>query len=612
MPNLKVLYPTLNDPSAAGSNVTKINSLLAAGGECHLIGSGICWVNAPLVIGSNTGLVVDDTLEIKQVASASASNLLQSACYSRAWRSCTLGWSAGLQCLVTLSNHGLSNGEPFWLRGVSGTTDPAFFGLFDVTNVVDAGHFYIELKTLPSAAPTGTIQGKVADVNISVTGGFWNYNTSGGAVPAVDGLDGMAILLVGVKGLFVDVMAKDSYEYLLCTGGIREFNLALDTTKNIKDGVKVFGPAWNGKVSRVSGWFGDDACSAQCIVPPAFSFVDATGGGNILDIELGGIDTFQNAAQPCALYPSNWFAMDNVTVDRVASGIGTSANTPLVKIMGEVSGCIAGRIDLKNIRSADNGTSANGSVQVYGSLTVKELVIDGLSWGDVGPTNTQQGALEIEASSTVKVLRFQNFKGRIGGNNTGLIQNYGTIGTIIMDGFNVVGAGGSVLYYAAPGSVNNRVILQNSLLNGVENPLLAINASGELNFVYQNNGGTPVAGVVVAGSNPCSIAVGNNKHTGLANSLVRLNGASLAASIHDMGGNSVPSGKWLAKVNGAETVSVFGFEFQADVTALARTNGSFCFNTNAAAGTLGAAGLVACQGTSPNSWRLLGDPTKQY
>ncbi|MCK1465726.1 hypothetical protein IVB34_47435 [Bradyrhizobium sp. 2] len=47
-------------------------------------------------------------------------------------------------------------------------------------------------------------------------------------------------------------------------------------------------------------------------------------------------------------------------------------------------------------------------------------------------------------------------------------------------------------------------------------------------------------------------------------------------------------------------------------TGIARATGNFCYNTNAALGTLGAAGPVTCQGTAANSWRLLGDTTKQY
>jgi hypothetical protein len=49
-----------------------------------------------------------------------------------------------------------------------------------------------------------------------------------------------------------------------------------------------------------------------------------------------------------------------------------------------------------------------------------------------------------------------------------------------------------------------------------------------------------------------------------------------------------------------------------DLSSIARRSGTIIFNTNSALGTLAAAGPVVGQGTSSNSWRLMGDPTKQY
>jgi hypothetical protein len=49
-----------------------------------------------------------------------------------------------------------------------------------------------------------------------------------------------------------------------------------------------------------------------------------------------------------------------------------------------------------------------------------------------------------------------------------------------------------------------------------------------------------------------------------------------------------------------------------DLSSIARQSGTLIFNTNAALGTLGAAGPVVGHGTAANSWRLMGDPTKQY
>jgi hypothetical protein len=49
-----------------------------------------------------------------------------------------------------------------------------------------------------------------------------------------------------------------------------------------------------------------------------------------------------------------------------------------------------------------------------------------------------------------------------------------------------------------------------------------------------------------------------------------------------------------------------------DISTIARQDGTIIYNTNSALGTLAATGLVACQGTAANSWRLMGDPTLRY
>jgi len=71
---------------------------------------------------------------------------------------------------------------------------------------------------------------------------------------------------------------------------------------------------------------------------------------------------------------------------------------------------------------------------------------------------------------------------------------------------------------------------------------------------------------------------------------------------------------WIASDTPGSGSSLYcdGHEIAVDVTKLARWDGAIVRNTNAAAGTLGVAGLVSCQGTAANSWSLLSDPTKKY
>lgn len=72
-----------------------------------------------------------------------------------------------------------------------------------------------------------------------------------------------------------------------------------------------------------------------------------------------------------------------------------------------------------------------------------------------------------------------------------------------------------------------------------------------------------------------------------------------------------------ALVNSFGTTCTWNFfgnclDIGVDLSAIARNSGTVIFNTNAALGTLGAAGPVVGQGTAANSWRLMGDPTLRY
>lgn len=63
---------------------------------------------------------------------------------------------------------------------------------------------------------------------------------------------------------------------------------------------------------------------------------------------------------------------------------------------------------------------------------------------------------------------------------------------------------------------------------------------------------------------------------------------------------------------GPYNVRGLGAKINVADAKLNRQNGVVLYNTNAAAGTLGAAGLVVGQGTSAGSWKLMADPTKSY
>jgi hypothetical protein len=122
-------------------------------------------------------------------------------------------------------------------------------------------------------------------------------------------------------------------------------------------------------------------------------------------------------------------------------------------------------------------------------------------------------------------------------------------------------------------------------------------------YVY---GGSGKTFNLVLGGNECS------------NRLVRSNG-NHTYNFRSMGGNKSnafdkASGFMLQNELGSWTMNMFDncLDIGTDVSGIARQSGTTVFNSNAALGTLGAAGPVVGQGTAANSWRLMGDPTLRY
>lgn len=62
----------------------------------------------------------------------------------------------------------------------------------------------------------------------------------------------------------------------------------------------------------------------------------------------------------------------------------------------------------------------------------------------------------------------------------------------------------------------------------------------------------------------------------------------------------------------SQVLRSFSREVRVDVSNLERSTGQAAYNTNAALGSLAAAGPVICQGTSSGSWHLQADTTLTY
>lgn len=603
---LNVIQPAVNSSAAATSNIARIQALLDAGGDCALIGSGIVWINDSLRIGDNTILRVDPRLEIKAVAGTNKP-LLVSKCYAASWASASIAWTAGLEATLTLSNHGLSKGNYVWVRGVSGTTDTAFFGTFVVKSVTDANNVVLALRVLPEAAPTGTIQAKRANQNVSLEGGTWNYNLTGGNGSG-DNETLFGIVLAGIANLrMIAMRSTDAAKYCVCIAGINGFTIEdLTVVATNSDGLKIYGPSWDGSVRGLRGNCGDDGISVQTEESAGYTQYNFAGGGSCLAIDVDDLAMATPSGTAAAsVYPVGAHRIDNIAYRRINQTGGAGAVT--VRLDSAVSG-VLGTISLSNI-GHENADTVYG-LYVANSIEIKNLEIDGFV-GSKADVSTMAPAILVNGTAKIHrmgVRRFQSINKR--GNYNIYLTGTATVDLVEIEDSYIEGSGGTfATLLAIQGATVGDVLVKSNRFLNVSRIVDAI--SGTVGRVMlENNSGAVTNAVQSAVSTELTFR--SNRLSIGGQGMVRANGAAVVLDIKTDGSNKLVSGAWFTKVNGAETLNVRGDDVEVDISAIARFDSARCYNTNAALGTLGAAGRVTCQGTSANSWRLLADTTKQY
>lgn len=593
--------PILNSSAAASANRALLQAALNRGGQVQFSGGGVAYINGPLEIGSDTRLVMDDGLVIRNVA-MTHNNLLRSACYNRPWLTASVAWTSGLLVTVTLASHGLTTVDSVWLRGVAGTADSAFTGVFPVVSVVDANTVTLRLRRRPAVQPSGTFQAKRADKNISIEGGVFDWNYAGGMTGAPGDGRLHGIILGGIRNLKLrGVKATDCPKYGICTGALAGYTIEdWSVFASHSDGLKLYGPTFDGYVRN--GWHegDDDGASVQCQEPADFTQYDFTGGGDCLNVKIEGITTPRSVA----VYPSAAQWMDLI---EVSDAVSLGGATPVaVKVASANVGARGGRLTITapSARAEAAAVAVFVAEQVsFDHITVEGLVQDRVSAAGPSP------AINVNTAGTIRKFTIRSATGYFPLN--AYFAQFSGSSTIdqleVVDSYfeGIGGTKGEVV--ACVGATIGTVAVRNSRLRNVTRIVNVV--SGVVGPVtLEGNSGNVTNGVQrqTAGA---VIVRDNTLTTDNSQGFVRTNG-SIAVSI-TASGNQITGG-WLSKVTGNEAVSVFSSDFQYDVTALARTNGAFCFNTNAAAGSLGQVGVVDCLGGATGSWRLRGDPTKSY
>lgn len=603
---LKVLSLTSNAASDAASNTSRIQALLNAGGDLAIIGSGDIYINNTLVISGRTKLSVPSDLKLKQL-SGTNKKLLTNAAVNAAFATVAVSWMAGVSASVAWTAHGLSKGDMVWLRGVAGTAQSQYSGVFQVTAITDANNFVVRLRRRPTAAPAGTFECKRCDVDITIEGGIWDYNVAENS--AATGLETMGMVFGAVHGLNLsNFEGRNCRKYVVCLGAVSDFRLiGMHSPSTGSDGVKVYGPAFDGVVDGLTGYFNDDVCSIQPQEAAPYAQYDFTGGGDTINVVMRNINALSENASLAVLYgATNQFA-DNILIENIA-GKSSSSAVRLTNGSG-FNGCLIGQVDVKNIEWQDDRNGA--LITVSGSQSFRALNIAGiLSDPAIAMPSFTSEIIFVGSGVSGHMFRVSGIRTFLGVGATALTLSAAGFSEIVFENNSIMGSSsGTAISITGAGAGARKLDFRNNRIASISQGIVvASTAAATSHFIFEANDAN-CSSALVNPSVACKISLRDNRLSTMGNGVVRASGAVAISVFSD--GNSLESGSWLT-ISGGSLVSVFGNDFQADVTAIQRTNGSFLFNTNAAAGTLAAVGRVTCQGTAANSWRLLGDPLLRY
>lgn len=600
-----LVTPALNDASQATANVTKLQAALDQGGDVYFIGRGVAYIDGPLEIGDNTKLVIDKEMVLTNASGAPGNMLVTknfaawAALGSGIFTSVTLSWSSGPDVNINWPGHGKSDGAPIYIEGAD---QSLYNGIFQV-RVVDADNLEYTPMRQPTTAPTGSVGALLANRNIIVEGGQFDYN-----FPTINpGNNPNAFALIGAFAQnieFRDNVVMHVAKYCVCFGAVRDYyvkNLFAPQTNS--DGVKIYAPAFNGVIDGVSGIFGDDVVSFHNL-ETAFPYTgfNFTAGGDI----IGAVGRNLDGTSPTSIaviYPVGAGFIQNVGYDGIH---GYASNTAL-RIAG-------GDVQVSNIYFR-NSDAFGGYVLNVSDVTIDVLTLDNIAMNTVD-SNTGP-SLVILDTATVGVLNVENAGASLPGAPLLTSNTYLAIaGDVDNVNLNDACFDNPSQNYLAAVALTNGALARQINVNGGKflSPYYIVQVqggSGGSPMVHINGAYINVAGVVDAFED-CSLSIENCNILVAYNGILRTEGTGdtyeLSMTSNRIGGTA-PT--WV-EVGSGNSVIPRGFDVPIDIASIPRVAGAYCKAT-VNQGTIIAGNLVVCDGTgAAGSWHQVTNPSLVY
>lgn len=595
------------DPNASASlNTTAIQAALnaantAGGGTITLQQPGVYQINSVLTIYSNTRLSLGSGVTIKQAAS-SFNNMIVNSGYTASTTTVTLSWSALATCTVNWTAHGKSVGQYVSLQGA---TPWQFVGVFRISSITNVNSFVIDLWAIPSSSPSGTIVAKIADENIIIEGGEWDYNqaNNNGAQSATQ----KHAIILGhcVNSHLRDIEVNNALKYCVNIGAAVNCTIKNYTTNvTASDGIKVYGPTLNCGIDVASVQTVDDCISFQARETDAFATSRWVFGPilNNFCYNVVGAGTSSGRSM-VQVYSTANYRMSGLDFRNFTK---TSATTkPVIGITADGGTGDIGTLSIDGVHGAGTSISASSGVFLDTCGTIEKLSINNLDVACyVGVLDQTSGTVKelILSQSTHNPVISDNQLLNLQAITTEsiIVQNCVFISTVPAGGnYAIILKGGTHKKYVHRDNVHRQVngrainiltcgitsvVMDGNSVEGGDNFLIVgASVTGTPQFTYCNNDTTTTA--VFNCASQSNVNFIGNRMSGATNGVVRTNG-NVTLSIRSDGANFLASGSWVVVPSGTPVLTVYGWDIAIDpitLTGLATTLGQFFYSTQAGA-----------------------------
>ncbi|QGM45844.1 right-handed parallel beta-helix repeat-containing protein [Methylocystis heyeri] len=609
------LAPSLNLSDAA-TNLARAQAAVNAGGDIYLLGSGVAYHSAPLVLGSNTRLHIDPRLTIRQ-APGTNKNVIQSACYTRAWSTITgITWSSSTPMLATINIGGgftAAHGDFIVVFGQKGTTDGAFTGNFRVVDATDPANPVVILRRMPAAAPTGTIKAKLGDHDLGIYGGTIDYDLANNSGPYAASADLHAIVLFGVANSNMDhVRTRNSGKFGTCIAASNYFVGREFDHNGASDAVKVYGPTFDAWIEGVHSDNGDDVVSLHTEESATYASYDISGG-DVLGCTVKNVKSYRGYS--VALYSTDpaWYTDDNI-FDGVSYHPANAADSPktMIRLLGPNSGAAYnGSLLIRDVQTHDRFAAQAFLIDDAGGTNNFDLItVEDLSTDRNATIGLDQAPVVIQGhtGSTVKLLNFRRCRFYMPATaDYGIYVGAGQVfGEISFDDCYITCPSSSygTLFYNTTSSID-KINFNNNKMDQGRALARFVSTMGNVPQIVVNNNYVNAKSVIEFYTS-AKVHMAGNDVVGMSGAGLYILAGNVHVTVSSGGGNIFPAGNQVYSTQGTSDFTFVGncADFSVDLSAayVLRSDSVFIKNTNAALGTLGSAGLVTGHGTASGSW----------